>query len=209
MRARADLTVVKLGGSHAFSPHLRGWLAAIAHGAGRVVLVPGGGPFADRVRAAQPIMGFSDKSAHCMALLAMEQYAHALMGLDARLAPADGIAAIRRALRARRIPVWLPCRMVTAAPDIAASWDVTSDSLAAWLARRIGARRLYLVKHVDCPPASVGVEELRANGVIDPALRGFLHGSDIAAAILGPAEYGAATHAFAGSGRVGSRIDFG
>lgn len=206
MRARAGLTVVKLGGSHAFSPHLPDWLAAIAHGAGRIVLVPGGGPFADCVRAAQPVMGFGDSSAHRMALLAMEQYGHALMALDARLAPADGIAAIRRGLRARRVPVWLPCRMAMAAPDIPASWDVTSDSLAAWLARRIGATRLYLVKHVDCPPASVDVDDLRLNGVIDPALRGFLAGSGIAAAILGPADHAAASHAFAAGGGVGSRI---
>ena len=42
--------VVKLGGSFAFSEHLRAWLEALTACAGRVVIVPGGGPFADTRR---------------------------------------------------------------------------------------------------------------------------------------------------------------
>ena len=71
MRGR-DLTVIKLGGSHAFAPQLKDWIGAVAAQAGRIVLVPGGGPFADAVRDAQARMGFDDGAAHRMALLAME-----------------------------------------------------------------------------------------------------------------------------------------
>ena len=41
------MRVVKLGGSLSGAPELKAWLAALAGAAGRVVLVPGGGPFAD------------------------------------------------------------------------------------------------------------------------------------------------------------------
>src|SRR5258706_129790 len=54
-------TVIKLGGSFAFSADLGEWIAAIAGCAGRAVIVPGGGPFADAVRAAQAQMGFDDR----------------------------------------------------------------------------------------------------------------------------------------------------
>jgi aspartokinase-like uncharacterized kinase len=77
----AAIMVVRLGGSHAFSPWLRPWLAAIRAAAGGVVVVPGGGPFADAVRLAQTAMGFDDLAAHRMALLAMAQYGLALAGL--------------------------------------------------------------------------------------------------------------------------------
>ena len=77
----AGLTVVKLGGSLAFSDALRPWLDALSQCARHVVVVPGGGPFADAVRAAQPRMGFDDRAAHHMALSAMEQYGRALVGL--------------------------------------------------------------------------------------------------------------------------------
>src|SRR5688572_11112389 len=68
-------TVVKLGGSYALSPRLPAILAAIRASHVPVVVVPGGGPFADAVRAAQPRMGFGDRAAHRMALLAMAQFA--------------------------------------------------------------------------------------------------------------------------------------
>jgi dihydroneopterin aldolase len=180
-----DTTIVKLGGSHALSPRLRDWLAIIAHGAGHVVLVPGGGPFADTVRDAQERMGFDDGAAHRMALLAMEQYGYALAALDGRLEPAADADAIRRAMAAGRVPVWMPSRMALAAPDIAQSWDVTSDSLAAWLAVRLKAARLVLIKRVDVD-GPVDIAALSARGVVDPALGAMLQGSDIEAVIVGP-----------------------
>jgi aspartokinase-like uncharacterized kinase len=140
-------SVVKLGGSFAASPRLRSWLAAITSRSAPLVLVPGGGPFADAVRAAQPAMGFDDAAAHRMALLAMNQYAIALAGLARRLLLAEDPAAIGAALAGGRVPVWCPWPMLRDAPDIEQSWNVTSDSLALWLAARIGAARVVLIKH--------------------------------------------------------------
>jgi dihydroneopterin aldolase len=206
MLATNRLTVVKLGGSHAVSPRLRHWLAAIGHGAGHVVLVPGGGPFADAVRAAQPLMGFGDRTAHHMALLAMEQYGLALTALDDRLVPAVDEDAIRHALRRQRVPVWMPGAMTLGAPDIAESWDVTSDSLAAWLARRIGARRLVLIKSIDVS-GPVDTEALSVRGVIDPALRGLLADSGVELNIIGPNALDGAGAAFADGTEHGIRIE--
>src|SRR5882672_6796273 len=111
-------TVVKLGGSHAFSEHLAGWVEAIAGCAGHIVVVPGGGPFADAVRDAQPKIGFHNDAAHHMALLAMEQYGCGLASLNRALVPADSLAMIREALAAEKVPVWMPARMALAAKDI-------------------------------------------------------------------------------------------
>lgn len=183
--------VIKLGGSFAFSPHLRAWLAAIAACAGRAVVVPGGGPFADQVRTAQPRMGFDDRAAHRMALLAMEQYGCAIAGLHAGLTPAGSLQEIRDALARGGVPVWLPARALIDEDAIAASWDVTSDSLAAWLARRIGARRLLLVKHVHVEENTVAVADLAARAIVDGALAGFLAASDVCAFLLGPQDHGA------------------
>jgi dihydroneopterin aldolase len=166
--ARA-LTVVKLGGSLAFSQHLTAWLGALARCGGHVVVVPGGKPFSDTVRMAQPKIGFDDRAAHRMALLAMEQYGCALTSLHAGYVQAESLSAIRRAARDRRVPIWCPARMVLRAPEIAWSWEVTSDSLAAWLAGRLGAARLLLVKSVVRPAGPVDAEELVAQGIIDPA----------------------------------------
>jgi len=202
MRGR-DLTVIKLGGSHAFAPHLKDWIGAVAAQAGRIVLVPGGGPFADAVRDAQARMGFDDGAAHRMALLAMEQYGCALASGRREFSPAPSHAAIGRALEVKQVPVWLPTRMVLAA-DIPASWEVTSDSLAAWLAAKLGARRLLLVKHVDAGAAAVRVRELVARGIVDPAFPRFLR-TETPAFMLGPHDHAALARM--SERKIGTRID--
>ena len=183
--------VVRLGGSHAFSPLLRPWLAAIGAAAGRVVLVPGGGPFADVVRSAQTAMGFDDLAAHRMALLAMAQYGFALAGLGGPFVPADTMEAVREALADRRVPVWSPWPMLRDAPDVPASWDVTSDSLALWLARAIGAPYLLVIKHVETPPAAT-VHSLVAQGVLDAAFPHFFDTYPGAVHVVGPDDLPAA-----------------
>jgi 5-(aminomethyl)-3-furanmethanol phosphate kinase len=183
------LTVVKLGGSFAFSAHLGDWITAIARCAGRAIIVPGGGPFADAVRAAQAQMGFDDLAAHRMALLAMEQFGCAITSLHAALSLADSLDSMRRSLANDQVPVWLPTQMALAAADIPQRWDVTSDSLAAWLAGRIGAERVVLVKHIEPVPGTMRVTDLAARDIVDKAFADFLAASHVPAFILGPEDY--------------------
>jgi len=201
------VTVVKLGGSYACSTNLTLWLDAIARGTGHVVIVPGGGPFADAVRAAQLRMRFDDVAAHRMALLAMEQFGHALVALNPRLRVAASVAAIRRALRANEVAVWSPAAMVLGAKDVPCSWDVTADSLAAWLAHRIGARRLLLVKQVEAPHHPVSARDLVARGIVDSAFIAFLAASGVEAWIAGPDQHAEAALALACGHEIGCGID--
>jgi 5-(aminomethyl)-3-furanmethanol phosphate kinase len=180
--------VVKLGGSFAFSTHLRDWITALVACAGRVVIVPGGGPFADAVRSAQPGMGFDERAAHHMALLAMEQYGRALVSLNGQLAAAASADAIHRELTAGKVPVWMPARMALDAADLAPSWDLTSDSLAVWLAGRIGACRLFLIKHIQFRSGRVRCDDLVAKGVVDKAFARHLRSSNLAAFLFAPAD---------------------
>jgi 5-(aminomethyl)-3-furanmethanol phosphate kinase len=168
-----EMLVVRLGGSHAFSPLLRPWLAAIETAAGDIVLVPGGGPFADTVRSAQREMGFHDVAAHHMGLVAMMQYGLALAGLSDRLRVTDTLPALQVALARDQVPIWSPWPMLRNAPDIAASWNVTSDSLALWLARALGAPRTLFIKHRSRSPAAA-TSDLVAEGTLDAAFPAFL-----------------------------------
>jgi aspartokinase-like uncharacterized kinase len=178
--------VVKLGGSHALSPLLPGWLAAIGRAAGRVAVVPGGGPFADAVRTAQPAMGFDDDAAHDMALLAMVQYGRALTCLAEGFVSADTLAAVREAVARGLVPVWSPWPMLRAHPDIPRSWDVTSDSLAVWLATALGARGVVLIKH--CDPARTDA--------VDAAFAGFASRFAGFVRLAGPDDLGGADAVF-------------
>ena len=135
-------------------------------GGGRVTVVPGGGGFADCVRQAQAHWRFDDLTAHNMALLAMAQVAQLLHGLEPGLQPVQHEAEIRAALHAGKPALWLPLQMLRQSPDEMTNWDVSSDSLALWLARRLNAERLVVVK--SCPiDAHASFDELGQRGVLD------------------------------------------
>ena len=87
-----------------------------------------------------------------MAVLAMDQYAHLIAAKLARAVVVEDPAAISAVLGTRGIPVLAPSRWLRESDPLPHSWDVTSDSIAAWVAGRLGARRLVLVK----PPCSSG-----------------------------------------------------
>ena len=137
--------VIKLGGSLYKTRRLREWLDLICRlGAEKLVLVPGGGPFADQVRNAQQQWKFDDTTGHHMALLGMEQYGLMLSAMHDDLEPTYSMAEILCALDADKIPVWMPTEMILADNRLQRSWNITSDSLSAWLVRAIGASHCSL-----------------------------------------------------------------
>ena len=167
--------VVKLGGSLAASHQLRNWLTTLA-GTRGLVLVPGGGPFADQVRSAQRTLGYDDATAHHLALLAMEQYGRALCALQPGLAPAASLEEIRDLSSAGLTPVWMPAQLALADPDLPRTWDLTSDSLAAWLAGRLAAAALVLVKVAPLRPGPVSLAALARDAIVDPLLATYVQG---------------------------------
>ena len=159
--------IVKIGGSLTTSPMLPAWLDLLAQcGGGRVTVVCGGGAFADEVRRVQAHWQFGDLSAHNMAVLAMAQTAYLMHGLNPALQLTRSKADIRRVLHRGRTALWLPLEMQRDQPDAHTNWDVTSDSIALDLARRLNAERLVVVKSCDVDPKS-SVSELAAAGIVD------------------------------------------
>ncbi|MCX8003591.1 MAG: aspartate kinase [Burkholderiaceae bacterium] len=165
--------VVKIGGSLGRDPLLRQWLEAlVAFGSGRVVIVAGGGVFADEVRDAQSLWHFDDLAAHNMAVLAMAQMALLLQGVCPLLQLAANESELRRSVQQARVPVWLPFEALREQPDELTRWSVTSDSLAAWLANRLHAEHLLLVK--SCPLApGADITQCIDAGILDEDFASF------------------------------------
>jgi 5-(aminomethyl)-3-furanmethanol phosphate kinase len=188
-----SIWVVKLGGSLANSEELPKWLEVIATaGAGKVVLVPGGGPWADEVRAAQKQEGFNDSVAHRKALRAMERYALVLSEMHVDLIPASSEAEIREALNKGKVALWIPYEMVLADTSIPETWDVTSDSLAAWLAGQLSAANLLLVKSLVLDAPRLDVEKWSRRGWVDTAFKKFCSGARYRIHMLGQRDQEAA-----------------
>ena len=138
------LTVVKVGGSLG-DDALPGLCAALGELGRRhpLLVVPGGARFADAVREADRRFALAAATSHRMAILGMEQFGWLL----SELIPGAERRADLASAGAGRTTVLLPAALpLDALPP---SWDVTSDSIAAWVADRVGAGRLVLVKEAD------------------------------------------------------------
>jgi 5-(aminomethyl)-3-furanmethanol phosphate kinase len=176
--------VVKLGGSLAESMRLASILDIVGRARAPVVIVPGGGAFADAVRRAQADFEFSDEDAHRMALLAMHQSGLMLASLHPRLAPIETLAGLRKELDAGRIPVWLPYKMSQRDKRVSADWSTTSDGLAARLAERLGGATVVLVKSCRILPGSAMVS-LVFEGIVDPTFAAIVDRADLAWHVVG------------------------
>lgn len=169
--------VVKLGGSLHESPHLVALLEALAQSA--VIIVPGGGPFADQVRASQKKRAYDDATAHAMAVLAMAQYGLMLKGLCPHLLATEQIPQLTPLASTGSSVVWLPNLELLTEPEIPQTWEVTSDSLAAWLTKHLNLPRLLLVKSTGWPGHSPTLAQLTQSGLIDSAFSRFVADSTL------------------------------
>ena len=158
--------VVKIGGSLETAPGLRALLEVLVeYGRAKIIIVPGGGRFADQVRAEQKATAMDDATAHRLAIQGMEHYAAVLCGINTCLYPETDPQAPADAGDILSVPVWLPGRLLADQPGIPCNWQVTSDSLALWLADRLGAEALILVK--SAANGTADIERLAETGYLD------------------------------------------
>lgn len=139
--------VVKIGGSLQGDPTtLKNLCRTLKEVSNRysLLIVPGGGSFVDLVRKLQVELGFSDEIAHRMAILGMNIYGFVLHDLIKGSALTN---VLRR--KTRGCSVFLPYGTLGHSPELNPTWEVTSDSIAAWVAAKIGCKRLLLVKMID------------------------------------------------------------
>lgn len=160
--------VVKLGGSLWRGGWLAPWCRMLADLPGPLLVVPGGGFFADQVRVAQGRQGFSDAAAHHLALQAMDRMAALLCRLEPRLQRVPSLRGQGSGTKTSH-RVWMPSADLSGDTSVAADWSVTADSLAALAARRTAARGLVMVKSAPLDRCPVEAFRLAAAGVVDAA----------------------------------------
>ena len=99
-----------------------------------------------------------------MAVLAMDQYGHLLASRMTNARLVVRLSDATASLEEGRTPLLAPYQWLREADPLPHSWDVTSDSISAWVAGQIGATRLVLVK----PPGAGGP------AIVDPCFDRFL-----------------------------------
>jgi len=143
--------VLKVGGSLAENPasltRLCQELSALAK-AHRIGIVPGGGEFADTVRKFDKTYGLSNTVAHKMAILGMDQYGFLLSSITPDSYVSHSLEEIINSAKGT-LPILLPSKLMFREDPLEHSWDVTSDTIAAYIAQLLHAEKLILVTDVD------------------------------------------------------------
>ena len=143
--------VLKVGGSLAEDPEklkkLCQELSVLAK-AHRIVIVPGGGLFADAVRKLDKVYGLSNTVAHKMAILAMDQYGFFLSDMPPNSIPCYTLKGVNNSTEGK-VLIFLPSQLMFHEDPLEHSWDVTSDTISAYIAGLLDAKKLILVTDVD------------------------------------------------------------
>jgi hypothetical protein len=144
--------VIKVGGSLAEYPEALKALGIELHKIATecsFVVVPGGGRFADVVRAFDKKFILPPAVSHRLAILAMDQYGLVLSQIIPDSCTVDSLREARHLSEARKVPVFLPSKLMFQDDPLEASWSVTSDSIAAYIACRFLADKVILATDVD------------------------------------------------------------
>ncbi len=127
-------------------------------------MVPGGGEFTDVVRDADKRFRLSNGVSHRMAILGMDQYGFLLSDLIGGSKVINQFDQIQNAFDLHQIPVFLPSNFMLNNDPLENSWDVTSDSIAVYLASRLCISKVVLAKDVEgiftCDPKTCSDAQL-------------------------------------------------
>jgi hypothetical protein len=147
-----DATVVKVGGSLALYPEkLRALCAKLSEISTKhkLIVMPGGGEFADLVRDLDKQFNLSNEASHRMAILGMDQYGVLLSNLMLCSCAVNQLENVQKVLDSRKLPVFLPSNLLLSKDPLENSWDVTSDSIAVYIAGQLHISKVLLVTDVD------------------------------------------------------------
>jgi len=121
------------------------------------VLLCGGGPFADSVRRLDRIHRLGDYAAHRIAIQAMDLATVVLLCIVPGTEGVHRVESLDREWPRDEIPLLAPGAILDQLEErqpspLPHSWDVTSDTLAAWIAGQLKATCLVLLKSASLPP---------------------------------------------------------
>ena len=179
-----SVAVLKLGGSLLdlvdFPDRLRAVWSMLD--GDQPLLICGGGAAADVVRQWHATHGLNDEQSHWLAMDSIRLNQRLLLTLMPELELVSNRAAAESVWRRGRVPLLDLMAFVSieeAVSDLSKtlphSWDVTSDSLAGWVAIRWPAQCLILLKSVELPGAEsrLSLRAAASAGLVDahfPAL---------------------------------------
>lgn len=137
------VTVVKIGGS-LFPEHTEKLCNHLTKSNEKIVLVNGGGCLANNIRQLNENNHFSDDVNHWNAIKCMDIIGNFIADKNEDIIPITSLEEIDEVHNNNKTPLLLTYELMRKEDPLKHSWDVTSDSIACWIANQINAKLLIL-----------------------------------------------------------------
>ena len=144
--------VIKVGGSLAENPQTLKALGDEMYRVAKthsIMVVPGGGKFADAVREMDKKYALPASLSHKLAILSMDQYGLFMSHIFPNCFSCDSLEIAQKLAEEGDVPIFLPSKFLLQEDPFEPSWDVTSDSIAAYIAVKVNAAKAIFVTDVD------------------------------------------------------------
>jgi aspartokinase-like uncharacterized kinase len=124
-----------------------------------------------------------------MAVLGMQQFGILLSYLCPNIISVDSRSKIHASLKSYNAVIWEPYEMLKNEHAINKSWDLTSDSLALWLADKLSIKDVLLIKSDPKVIEQSDLTELSKMGVLDPCFIEWANKTNVNAHILHKSQF--------------------
>lgn len=113
----------------------------------KIILIPGGGSYANFIRNLHDKLEFDEELAHWMAILSMNYNGKELNEKFPEIIAIDNISKLKKLNKT--FSIFLPFKYLKKNNQLPHNWDVTSDSIVLFLAKELELNKCFLIKDVD------------------------------------------------------------
>jgi len=113
----------------------------------KIIIIPGGGTYANFVRKIDEKISIGDELSHWMAIFAMNCNGIELSQKYNDIKFFDNLGELKKSNE--RIAVFLPYDFINQRDELPHIWDVTSDSITVYIAHHLGLKDCFLIKDID------------------------------------------------------------
>ena len=113
----------------------------------KIIIIPGGGSFANFIRKIYDDLQFTDELAHWMSIISMNYNGIELGKKFPKLEVVEDYEKLKET--SKIFSIFLPYQFIKENDNLPHNWQVTSDSIALFMAKKLGLKECFLIKDVD------------------------------------------------------------
>jgi aspartokinase-like uncharacterized kinase len=113
----------------------------------RVIIIPGGGSYANFIRKIYNDLKFTDELAHWMSIISMNYNGIEIGKKFPKLEVFEDFNDLKK--KGKTFSMFLPYKFLKENDKLPHNWQVTSDSITLFIAKKVGLNECFLIKDVD------------------------------------------------------------